>query len=252
MATEVKDKPTTSVRGEQLALTNAATALGMPSHDAYGTPCTGVVLYCPTSDFRYQLCPRIAACLLTADDGVTFTDATRAVSDRVAATVLTLSSMNTAAQGDYVLVGAKVPFGGIVVDLTSSVNGTASALAATYVKGDGTFAALTATDGTSSGGATFGADGAITWTMPSDWTLKTINGLEAYWVQLAVSAQLDSSTTVAELALLSADTNRGYGLAASPVRLPLSNLQTGAVEAVLASGTATLDITWVFGSMIAV
>lgn len=128
-----------------------------------------------------------------AQDGATGTD-------------VTLSSLDTIANGDAVYVGSYVPFGGVVIDVDAA-NGTASVLTVKYRKSDDTWADITATDGTDSGGATMAVDGSVTWTVPTDWKTARLRDTgdtklnagfatqELFWTRWEVSAALDSSTT---------------------------------------------------------
>lgn len=127
--------------------------------------------------------------------------------DGSTSTSVTLSSLGTAAQGDYLYVGSHVPFSGVSIDVDAA-NGTASVLTVRYRKNDDTWADTSATDGTDNGGATLGVDGSVTWTVPADWKSARLFdtgdtdlniGLgkqELYWTRWEFSAALDSSTTL--------------------------------------------------------
>jgi hypothetical protein len=245
MATEILPYRVASVYGEQASLTSAALVVPAPA-GRDGEPCRGALIK-STADFRFQIVPRLEQFLKTTDIGVTYTDYSDNVRDRDAATVATLSSLGTFANGDWVLVGAKKPFGGIAITMTAAVNGTASVLTGMYHNGTA-WADITATDGTANSGATFGQTGQITWTTPAAWAKNTIKGMELFWVLLKVSAALDSTTTVATATLLGKDSNRGYGYASTLYSIPLGPYDN-AIEALTAS-TATLDITWMFGGVI--
>lgn len=137
----------------------------------------------------------------TTDDGANYTDYSANVIDNGAG-VATLSSLDTVANGDWIVVGGPVPFMGAAMDMSTNVNANAATLTAEYWNGSAWTALTNVTDGTASGGATFGADGQITWTMPADWASSTINAIAAYWVRLSVSAALDASTEITECDLL--------------------------------------------------
>lgn len=138
--------------------------------------------------------PRLSV-LKTVNDGVTFTDYSDAAQDGLASTDVVLSSLDTLANLNYVYIGAGLPFAGLHVDVDSA-NSNASVLTVKYRKIDDTWASVTPTDGTASGGATFAQDGAITWTVPTDWKKSEISGQKLYWLRLEVSAALDASTTL--------------------------------------------------------
>jgi hypothetical protein len=141
---------------------------------------------------QVSLLPRLTV-LKTTDDGTTFTDYSDAAQDGSASTDVVLSSLGTLAQGDYVYVGAPRKFAGIAVDVDGA-NVNAATMAVHYWSGN-QWNNITPTDGTASGGATFGQDGNVTWTVPTNWVKKSINGVELYWARISVSAAMDSSTT---------------------------------------------------------
>jgi len=72
-----------------------------------------------------------------------------------------------------------------LMDNVSAVTGT---LSAAYWSGG--WQSLTIADGTIHvTGKTLSGGGSVTWTMPSDWTVRTLNQSQAfYWVRLQVSA----------------------------------------------------------------
>lgn len=154
------------------------------------------------------------AVLKTADLLATITDYSAAAQDGSASTDVVLSGLPTFANGGALYVGAHIPFRGVLVDVDAA-NGTAAVLSGDYRKSDDTWAALTVTDGSAAAGATFGQDGAITWTMPTDWVPASLSSAVAttgaavpnrnaglYWVRLKVSAALDASTTLNSLLAL--------------------------------------------------
>jgi hypothetical protein len=87
-----------------------------------------------------------------------------------------------------------------------------------YRKSDNSWADISKTDGTASGGATFAVDGNVTWTMPTDWipckltdtgaigTAVPNSGSMLYWTRWEVSVALDSSTTLNSMMALSRST----------------------------------------------
>lgn len=139
-------------------------------------------------------------------DQANITDYSFNAQDGSTSTDVTLSSLDTAANLDFVYVGSHLPFSGVEIDVDAA-NGNASVLTVKYRKSDNTWADISATDGTTSGGATFAVDGNVTWTMPTDWiTCRLFDsgdtalnaGLgkeELFWTRWQVSAALDSSTT---------------------------------------------------------
>lgn len=190
----------------------------------------------------------------TTDEFVTGTDYSAAAQDGSTDTDVVLSSLGTAAQGDYLMVGSHLPFRGVRIDVDAA-NANASVLTVKYRKSDDTWADITATDGTASGGATMAQDGNVTWTMPTDWKPVTLReavsgmgspfpygGHRAYWTRWEVSAALDSSTTLNSLMAL----NRSTVYAEIPSGLGKSEVVTkgpggiGCIEALTDAGTANL------------
>lgn len=154
--------------------------------------------------------------LKTTDGNATFTDYSTEAQDGSTSTSVTLSSLDTLANGDALYVGSHLPFSGVNVDIDAA-NGTASVLTVDYRKNDDTWADTSATDGTDSGGATMATDGSVTWTVPSDWTTARLQDLDAdtrmqglygelYWTRWSVSAALDSSTTADHMLAINRDT----------------------------------------------
>lgn len=141
----------------------------------------------------------------TQDALGTSTDYTDAAQDGDTATKVTLNSQDTGANGDYLYVGAHVPFRGVKIDV-NNVNGNASVLTVEYWNG-AAWADISATDGTASAGAAFAADGDVSWTVPAAWAPTTLSkavasvgptvhhaGDNYFWVRFKVSAALDSTT----------------------------------------------------------
>ena len=148
------------------------------------------------------------------------TDATNKMRDGIAGNVLVLDSLDTAGNGDFIYVGAKIPFGGVAVNVTA-VNGTSSVLTVKYWTGSA-WADISDTDGTISSGKTFAQDGNVTWTMPKqdeEWkriSLKSagdtsINTFqyateELYWTRWETSHAFDSEVEVTGMHALSRNT----------------------------------------------
>jgi hypothetical protein len=129
--------------------------------------------------------------------GSVYRDDTDALRERGTNQTATYNSM--VATNDFIYVGCDVPFRGVYVNVVNA-NGTASVLSAFYWKNDSTWAGLTETDGTASGGATLAIDNAITWTVPTDWDKTTVNGSGPhYWVRFNSDGGTDSATSLAEI-----------------------------------------------------
>lgn len=159
--------------------------------------------------------------LHTADSLATApTDATNKMRDGIAGNVLVLDSLDTAGNGDFIYVGAKIPFGGVAVNVTA-VNGTSSVLTVKYWTGSA-WADISDTDGTISSGKTFAQDGNVTWTTPtqdSTWARTSLKSAgdtsintfqyateELYWTRWETSAAFDSEVEVTGMHALSRNT----------------------------------------------
>jgi hypothetical protein len=124
------------------------------------------------------------------------------------ATSVTLSSLDTAANSDFVYVGSHLRFRGVDVDVDAP-NGTTSILTVNYWDGSA-WSDTSDTDGTISGGATMAVDGQVTWAIPSDWVADSLVNIgdttltniphgstqDIYWTRWQVSVALDSSVTL--------------------------------------------------------
>ncbi len=155
--------------------------------------------------------------LKTADDLATVTDYSSAAQDNNTSTDVVLSSLDTIANLDYIMVGSHLPFRGVVIDVDAT-NSVASVLTVKYRKSDNTWATTSATDGTISAATTMAVDGNVTWTMPTDWIpckltdTGTIGaavphrGSMLYWTRWEVSVALDASTTLNSMMALARST----------------------------------------------
>lgn len=200
-------------RGEVRAASTAGTGSALTTSAVYiqFLPGTKFVWlygrnYSTAVGINWIKCPYLAV-VLTADSLATGTDVTGKVQDASTSTTLTLSSMDTAANGDYLYVGSEQQFRGVYVDV-GSTNSNASVLTVNYWNGTA-WTTTSATDNTASGGATIAVDGTVTWTLPTDWAQTTLvdagdspgttfpyRTKRMYWTRWQVSAALDASVTV--------------------------------------------------------
>lgn len=146
------------------------------------------------------------------DEG-TFTSYTTAVGDHSTTTYADLSSLSTAANGDYFYLGnanSAAVFYGAYLGLAAP-NGTASILSAEFWNGSawaafgnaGDGAPIVLIDETSTGGVTLRQAGKLHWREPpTNWATKTINSITTYWIRFKVSVALDSSVSINEVSLL--------------------------------------------------
>ena len=135
----------------------------------------------------------------TTDNGSSYTDVTTALGDNGTG-VMTLDSLDTAANGDWFIIGHSAAFSGVVFTLTSP-NSNASVMTVEYWNGSAWTAIPTANgviDGTTLGGATLGRSGTIYWASRSlsSWATSTINGIDAFWIRFSVSAALDADVGI--------------------------------------------------------
>lgn len=95
---------------------------------------------------------------------------------------------------DALYLGSTVPFRGAFLHLLDSVSSVASALTVKYW--NGRWEQLSIVDGTmQTNGKTLSAGGAVTWTLPVDWSTRKVNASDAlYWVKVTVSATPTGAT----------------------------------------------------------
>ena len=236
--------------GETLALSTSLASLGIPPN-VYQA-----LLYNPAVDFRLHLNPAIL--------GVYFYDAGSAVGSRFVnlGAVLTDratgtgsgNTMNSMTSSDFLYICFADTVGGFRGTIGNTNSTGARTTSAKYSKNDNTFAAVTITDGMASA-TSFDQTGSVTFTVPTDWKrgLITDFGITAeadspvesgHWLQVAVNGTLDASVSITELWALNSATDRGYFRAGTEYAISLDRRNVGAIEAVLASGSDTLQITW--------
>ena len=250
MATQVFAGTFKEWRGSDTSLTTTAGLILLPKGaqflalEAYNHSAAGVAAQVLLNPFL--------TVVKTADAGATWTDYSEAAQDADAATDVTLSSLDTLANGDALWVGSWAPFAGLSADVDAA-NGNASVLSGTYWNGTA-LSNISLTDNTAAAGATFAQDGTITWSVPTDWAPcklrdrlsgannAVVNGVtDLYWVRLVVSAALDSSTTLNSLVALNRSTL--YATIKSGVlnqTIQWGHGGVGAIQAKTNSGTATL------------
>ena len=246
--------------GETLALSDTVASLGAPTN-AYQ-----VILYDPSVDFRLKVNPKIKAVRFydasnsagaryeagTGTTGSLLSDLT----DRDTATGTGTALDSSPASVDYLYLCLSDVVSGVHI-VIGSANGTASTtLVAEYRKNDDTWAALTVTDGTASGGIALAQTGAATWTAPTDWKPVALGGPQGivtdtdapgdvgFWLRLSWDEALDSDTEIDEIWTLNKATDRGYFRAGVEYPISLDLRSVGAIEAILAAGTDTMQVTW--------
>jgi hypothetical protein len=212
----VREMRAISAAGGGTALTTAATILQFPA-GTNAIQVTGRNFASSAVAVQVAFCPWVTF-LKTTDalaSAANLTDYSDNAQDNSVGTDVTLSSL---ASTGAVWVGSDIPFRGLQIDVDAP-NGTASVLSGTYWNGS-TMANISLADATSPGttATTLGQDGAVTWTVPTDWVPATlavigsaVSGIRRrddalYWVKLVVSVALDSSTTLNSVMALARST----------------------------------------------
>lgn len=139
----------------------------------------------------------VAASAGIFDDDGSFTE------DDAPPFALTLSSL--VAADDAVYIRGLQPFEGVDITINAA-NGSATTLTAKYWTGSAWAALSSVSDGTASSGASFGQTGNITWTLPTNWAINTVNETVGYHVQLTFNNNFDSSVSTTDIDLLQRDT----------------------------------------------
>jgi hypothetical protein len=169
----------------------------------------------------------------------------------------TLDSMQVT--NDYLYLCFDKPVAGIRI-VVKSVNGTTNTMLGEYYKNDDTWTSLSVTDNTDTG-ASLAQTGTVTWTAVTDWrAIGLRKALEAvatplatedapntsgFWMRISFTTSgLDSDTEIEEIWALSNDANRGYYRKAVEYHVSIDARVVGAIEALVASGTDTLEVTW--------
>ena len=243
MAVRTFGEPIVEFSGESVTTGTAAVAVGIPPG------VVEVIAYGAVAS-RVQIGAKIAACLKTTDIGVTFTNYTTQVQDRDTSTVADLSSLDTAANGDYWYLASKHKFAGCTIDMiTANVN--TSVMTGYYWNGTA-WTLVTITDNTDLGGACLGEDQTVTWTVPSAWkktTTTDTSGLTSYpglyAMRFQVDAALDSTTTIGEISLLPDDVAAPYGYMAATTDyvFSLNAVECGSL-AFYAGSTSSVSLSW--------
>ena len=259
MATEVISGPFGEVRaastaGGGTALTTTAAFIQLPLKTSHVTLIprnfsTAVVV-------KFLLNPWLTVLKVT-DNGVGAIpiDYSNAAQDASATTDVVLSSLDTLANGDFLLVGSHQKFRGAYADVDAA-NGTASDLTVTAPTSSMVWTSVSATDGTANGGAAFAVDGLVSWTVPTDWPSYKLTDLypsipsayytiePMYWTRWEVSAALDTSSTLNSL--VAANRSTAYA-EISPGFAPDGRIRhgfggIGCVEVLTDAGTANLIV----------
>lgn len=120
-------------------------------------------------------------------------DYTIEVSDDDTSTVAILNSLNTLGNFHSIFICTPIKAKSFTFTM-SNVNTNTATMALSYWNSNWT--SLSITDGTSSGGATLGQSGTISWTPSGDEIPHYMFGLSGFWYRISVSAQLDATVSV--------------------------------------------------------
>jgi hypothetical protein len=106
---------------------------------------------------------------------------------------------------DRLYIGHSGEFDAVQVRMLASLNAISSVLSVKY-SGSGGWTALTMTDGTANTGKAFGKSGRITWTMPTDWQRRTLNGSnDAYfWIEISLTVAPTAGTSASQILVVKA------------------------------------------------
>jgi len=139
----------------------------------------------------------------TTDNGATYTNYTTNASDNNAATEVDISSLDTLANGDWLVVGSDVQHRKLMIGMDAAVNSNASVMTVQYWNGTAWSNVASLKDGTALSGKTFGQSGIVTFKAPLDWVQNTVDTVLAYHIRFIVSAALDATVKIDEIRISS-------------------------------------------------
>jgi hypothetical protein len=249
----------TKITGETLSTSTTYATLGIPP------TAEQFILYQPTADFRLSLVPALidarffnsAASAPSQYEGSGTLVA--ALTDRT--TTGTGTTLDSAlADNDFLYLCFSDPVRGIQITVGSANSTANTTFIAKYRKNDNTWAALSITDGTDSGGVALAQTGPLTWTAVTDWKRDILVGPTAitdnattgerqtrsgFWVQLSWDEALDSDTEITNIWGINQAVDYGYFRTGVEYTFTCDKSQVGAIEVDLASGTDTMQVTWI-------
>jgi hypothetical protein len=206
------------------------------------------------TDFEWAFAAKIRDILVYDDSAGTYdrSEMGNVLDNGESGGILTLDSFEGGA--DFLYIGVATRFKSIYFDV-SAANGTASVGTLKYRKNDGTWADISETDGTISTGATLGQDGAMTFTIPSDWdSIEQEDGISQlknglYYVRWEAATTLDAEVEVAQIIAGSrttgyADVNDGNGVLNQGHIIPFDVQKVGGVLVKGAADTPLVQTTW--------
>lgn len=251
-------------KGTSLTTTAAFTQFPYKSSRIYATPTT----FSTAVVARLLLNPWLVI-LKTTDNMLTAPmDYSKAAQDNSTSTDVDVSSLNTLANGDFLLIGSHIPFRGVYIDVDGT-NAAGTATMTSYYWNGTSWADSSATVTGVRTTRIFDKDGIVTWTVPTLWQRLALRDhyvelpdsvkdeyyarFPLYWMRWDVDAAItdtsvtfnsmsaaNRSTSYAELAsgqMLSADIEHGFG-------------GIGCIEALTDAGTAKLVVNAVIKSKV--
>lgn len=252
--------------GETLSVSSTLASLGLfpQTHQ--------LILYNPAVDFRLHFNPTIADIVFfdasasagsrfkrdgSSGEGKLTSDLTDRDTNTGSGTLLDSTTVAT----DFLYIGLYRPVSGLRITVKSG-NSASNSLKGEYRKNDNTWADLSVSDGTVSGGAALGTTGSVTWSAVTDWKSDGLQSIlqdltdpgatndapnrNLFWMRLSTTtAGLDADTEISEIWTLNQDTNRGYYRAGQEYIFSIDRRAVGAFEVALASGSDTMQVTHV-------
>lgn len=241
-----------STAGGGTALTSTAALVPIPN----GTDRIGIIArnFATAVVVKFALNPYLL--ILRSDDGLASVTDYSSQGQQSGGTGVSLATLAARPTG-VVYVGAQVPFRGVAVTMSASVNAVASVLTVEYWNGTA-WVSTAATDGTANGGATFAQTGNVTWTVPSAWAkafpLATTtppqpvstqqkmlySDKSRYWTRWSVGAALTAATSAALMLAMNRSTVYAEAVQDSlyQQRIVKGVDGTGCVELLTDAGTA--------------
>ena len=198
--------------------------------------------YAPSA-YRLGLAPSLEKVFYYLASSGAYTDYTVEARDRASTTHVPLDGMVTT---DILYMGfnRECPRG-VYVDVGTNVQDEAATLDVEFWNGTAWTDVAGDSDGTDSSGDTLKQDGLYSWTLPASVEYK-VNGVSGlHWIRFKPSATLSNPTDINEIIPACIDTNYGYFEGGVEYHYPIDIQEVGAIETDMASGSATLSVTWV-------
>lgn len=222
------------VYGETLSMSTTAAHAAVPINSTE-------IMHYATSDYRLGVAPVLDKVFYYSASAGTYTDYTDYARDKDSSTHVPLDGMVAT---DILYMGFSECPRGVYIDMGSNVNANAATLDVEFYNGTAWTDVSSDSDGTTSGGATLAQDGLYSWTLPTSIPI-TVNGVSSLqWIRFKPSTTLSATVDVNEIIPACIDTNYGYFRGGGEYAYPIDKAKVGAIETDMASGTATLQLTY--------